>query len=51
MYYIFNFESIGHSVINSETPPHGAWAVKEKFLPMVREPWGVGRGGGVAIFG
>jgi hypothetical protein len=29
----------------------GAWAVKEKFLPVVREPWGVGRGEGVAIFG
>jgi hypothetical protein len=29
----------------------GAWAVKEKFLPVVREPWGVVRGEGVAIFG
>jgi hypothetical protein len=37
--------------INSEIPRRGAWAVKEKFLPVVREPWGVVRGEGVAIFG
>jgi hypothetical protein len=32
-------------------PPRGAWAVKEKFLPVVREPWGVCRDEGIAIFG
>jgi hypothetical protein len=31
-----------HSVINSEIPRRGARGVKEKFLPVVREPWGVG---------
>jgi hypothetical protein len=47
---VFNLFS-SQLAINSEIPRRGAWAVKEKFLPVVREPWGVGRGEGVAIFG
>ena len=40
-----------HSVINSEIPRRGARGVKEKFLPVVREPWGVVRGERGAFFG
>jgi hypothetical protein len=32
-------------------PRRGARGVKQNVLPVVREPWGVGRGEGVAIFG
>jgi hypothetical protein len=34
-----------------EGAPRGAWGVKQNVLPVVREPWGVGRGEGVAFFG
>jgi len=36
--------------INSEIPRRGAWGVKQKFFPVVREPWGVVRGERGAFF-
>jgi hypothetical protein len=45
------FAKFGCNALMDDGARRGAWAVKEKFLPVVREPWGVGRGEGVAIFG